>query len=221
MKVVIAGFLIGVSGLLGQEGTSPQSEWKPTELVQLRKAWLVERAKVGKKVDGSYLESLETMRGRLVKAGNAKGVEAVEKEIAARLAVTAMREGRLSDEKYAKGAEREKLKLTEDERKGLEKRLEGSVWRVDRAGEGLRWYYFEEGGKVARKSQKTEWVWSELEGEWKVAENGVVIVSVPCANVQIFESAKGEPQISLNDEGTLSVRPFRATELTYPGAGKE
>lgn len=208
--------VLTVSGLTGQEGGAG-----PIELVQLRKAWRKERVEAGKKADAAYLESLETMKKRLAKHGQAKAVEAVEKEIQARLAVTETREGRLPEAKYAKGEPREKVALTEAEREGLEHQLEAVVWRVDEAGEGLRWYYFEAGGKVARKSKLTGWVWTELDGEWKVDAQGVVTVTCPNATVQIFRSAKGEPQISMSFEGTLSVRPFWRTDLKYPGVGKE
>jgi hypothetical protein len=191
------------------------------ELDQLRKAWMKERVEAGKKVDSAYLESLETMKRRLVKNGQTKAVEAVDKEIQERLAVTDTREGRLPESKYAKGGAREKVALTEAERVGLEHQLESVVWRVDEAGEGLRWYYFEAGGKVARKSKRTEWLWTDLDGKWEVNAQGVVTVTWPHATVQIFRSAKGEPQISMNFEGTLSVRPFWRTDLKYPGAGKE
>lgn len=208
--------VLTVSGLTGQEVAGG-----PMELEQLRKAWRKERISSGKKVDAAYLESLETMKRRLVKNGQTKAVEAVDQEIQDRLAVTETREGRLPESKYAKGMPREKVVLTETERVGLEHQLESVVWRVDEAGEGLRWYYFEKGGKVARKSKMTGWLWTELDGEWKVNEQGVVTVTYPNATVQIFRSAKGEPQISMNFEGTLSVRPFWRTDLEYPGAGKE
>ena len=208
--------VLTVSGLMGQEGGAP-----PMELVQLRNAWKKERMEAEKKVDAAYLESLETMKKRLVKQGQTKAVEAVEKEIQARLAVTEIREGRLPEAKYAKGELREKVGLTEAEREGLEQQLDGLVWRVDEAGEGLRWYYFAAGGKVARKSKLTGWVWTELDGDWKVDAQGVVTVTWPHSTVQIFRSAKGEPQISMNFEGMLSVRPFWRTDLKYPGVGKE
>ena len=191
------------------------------ELVQLRNAWKKERMEAEKKVDAAYLESLEMMKKRLIKHGQTKAVEAVDKEIQARLAVTETREGRLPEAKYAKGEPREKVALTEAEREGLEQQLDGLVWRVDEAGEGLRWYYFEAGGKVARKSKLTGWVWTELDGDWKVDAQGVVTVTWPHSTVQMFRSAKGEPQISMNCEGTLSVRPFWRTDLKYPGVGKE
>jgi hypothetical protein len=223
MKVVPVGliFCAMLSGLVGQEGSS-QGDWSgPAELAQLRKAWLLERTEAGSKVDADYLESLEMMKVRLVKHGNLKAVAAVEREILARLAVTATREGRLPETKFAKGSARAKVVLTEAEREGLEGRLERGVWRVDQAGEGLRWYYFEAGGKAARKSRLTGWLWTELNGAWQVDGQGVVTVTWPHATVQIFQSAKGEPQISMSHEGTLSVRPFRQTDLRYPGAGKE
>ena len=208
--------VLTVSGLTGQEVAGG-----PMELEQLRKAWRKERIASGKKVDAAYLESLETMKRRLVKHGQTKAVEAVDKEIQDRLAVTETREGRLPESKYAKGVPREKVALTEAEREGLQHQLEAVVWRVDEAGEGLRWYYFETGGKAARKSKLTEWRWTDLDGEWEVNAQGVVTVTWPHATVQIFRSARGEPQISMNFEGMLSVRPFWRTDLTYPGAGKE
>jgi hypothetical protein len=208
--------ILTVSGLTGQEGGGG-----PMELVQLRNAWKKERMEVDKKVDAAYLESLEMMKKRLIKHGQTKAVEAVDKEIQERLAVTETREGRLPEAKYAKGEPREKVALTEAEREGLEQQLDGVVWRVDEAGEGLRWYYFETGGKAARKSKLTEWRWTDLDGEWEVNAQGVVTVTWPHATVQIFRSARGEPQISMNFEGTLSVRPFWRTDLKYPGVGKE
>jgi hypothetical protein len=201
---------------MGQEGGGGV-----VELDQLRKAWMKERVEVRKKVDVAYLESLETMKRRLVKSGQTKAVEAVDREIQDRLVLTDTREGRLPESQYAKVGARDKVALTDVERKGLERQLESVVWRVDEAGEGLRWYYFEAGGKVARKSKRTEWLWTDLDGQWKVNAQGVVTVTWPHATVQIFRSDKGEPQIGMIIEGTLSVRPFQRTELTYPGAGKE
>lgn len=207
-----------LSGVAGQEGGDSSG---PAELVQLRKAWLQERSVAGSKVDAEYLESLEIMKGRLAKKENAKAVEALDKEILARLAVMATREGRLPETKSAKGQIRPKEVLTEGQQKSLKEKLEGVVWRVDQAGDGLRWYYFEAGGKVAWKSHRTGWIWTELDGEWKVEPQGFVKVIWPDSTIQIFQSSKGEPKISMNNEGTLSIRPFRHTALKYPGEGKE
>ena len=74
---------------------------------------------------------------------------------------------------------------------------------------------------VASACSKDAKINKRLDGEWKVDAQGVVTVTCPNATVQIFRSAKGEPQISMSFEGTLSVRPFWRTDLKYPGVGKE
>ena len=194
---------------------------EPKELVQLRNAWIEERQKVTEVLDEGYLESLDTMKARLEKMGNHKAVAAVEREIQERLAATAQRVGKLSDASYAKAGPPSQVRLSVKEREGLEEKLAGKIWRVDHEGEGLRWYYFEEGGKAARKSSLTNWRWSELDGKWVMDDKGNVTVTCPGRTVQIFMGAEGTPQITLNRQGVLTVRPFVLTDLSYPGAGKE
>jgi hypothetical protein len=194
---------------------------EPKELIQLRNAWIEERHKVTEVLDEGYLESLDTMKARLEKIGNHKAVAAVDREIQGRLAATAQRIGKLSNTAYAKADPLNKVKLSVKEREGLEEKLAGKIWRVDHEGEGLRWYYFQEGGKAARKSGLTNWMWSELDGRWVMDDKGNVTVTCPGRTVQIFMGSNGTPQITLNRKGVLTVRPFVETDLTYPGAGKE
>jgi hypothetical protein len=201
-----------ISPAAGQEGGEPR------ELTQLRKAWQQERAKVLGVLDGGYLESLEVMRERLAKAGEKEEAAAVEREIREREAAM--------EAAGSRGAVVKEVAAMALEVKGLGRAkfaasLSGRVWRVDHEGEGLRWYFFHEDGRFARKSRLTDWVWSGLDGKWEVDAQGTVMVRTPGNTVQVFRGADGTTLISLNRAGTLTVRPLVETDLSYPGEGKE
>lgn len=224
MKTILHWLVLGgmISTMVAQEVSENRNALNdPKELTQLRNAWLLERQKAVASLDNGYLDSLETMRQRLEKNGNHKAVAAVDKEIQMRLAATAQNVGKLSNADHAKAGPPNKVRLSMKERQGLEGKLAGKIWRVDHEGEGLRWFFFQEDGKAARKSSLTNWQWSQLDGKWVMDEKGNVTVTCPGRTVQIFMSAHGTPQITLNRQGVLTVRPFFQTDLSYPGAGKE
>jgi hypothetical protein len=194
---------------------------EPKELIQLRNAWLQERQKAVEPLDNEYLDSLETMRNRLAKGGDQKALAAVERELQERRTALKARIAELPDDNHAKMSHGSVAKLNPMQRELFAKKLAGKIWRVDHEGEGLRWYFFSEDGTFARKSRFTDWVWSPAEGKWEVDELGTVEVRTPTNTVRIFRDAEGRTLISLNRNGILSLRPLNATDLSYPGAGKE
>lgn len=206
--------------LLGQEVPTSQAN-EPTELTQLRNAWLLEREKATAPLDVSYLESLEAMRTRLEKEKEAMSAAAVEKEIRERLTLTPEKVARMARLKEVDAKTTVPTQLTASQSADLLKELAGKVWRVDHEGEGLRWYYFTEDGKFARRSKLTEWVWSGLNGTWSLDNCGVVVVKGIGNTSQIFKTADGSLKITMNRDGVLTVRPLHETELSYTGEGKD
>lgn len=224
MKTILSLLVLGVMApaLSAQEapGARKTSD-EPTELTQLRNAYLLEREKLLEPLDNGYLDSLETMRNRLAKDGNEKAMAAVERELQERRKAMKARTAKLPDAIHAKMSQATVAKLNPMERELFAKKLAGKIWRVDHEGEGLRWYYFAEDGTFARKSRFTDWTWSGMDGKWKVDELGTVEVRTPMNTVRISRGADGSTQISLNRNGVLTVRPLNETDLSYPGEGKE
>lgn len=213
--------LLGASlpGLMGQENSVSVSI-EPTELTQLRNAWLMERETATAPLDVSYLESLEAMRARLEKEKELAAAAAVEKEIRERLTLTPEKIARQARRMQTESKPERPTKLTPEQTADLKKELAGKVWRVDHEGEGLRWYYFTEDGKFARRSKLTNWVWSGLTGDWTQDACGVVVVKGIGNTSQVFRGSNGGLNITLNRAGVLTVRPLHETELSYSGEGK-
>ena len=199
-----------------------ETETEPKELVQLRNAWQEERRTNLNRLDQGYLEGLRTMKVRLEKAGDGRGAAAVQMEIEKQQVAITANVARLPVDRHAaasSGIRDEGVSALN--RVVLMERLRGKIWRVDHEGEGLRWYYFAEGGRLARKSKLTEWRWTALDGTWEVAPNGTVVVRSSGQTVQVMLGAEGQTQIALNHEGKLVIRPILETDLEYPGGGHE
>ncbi len=210
-------WLVLTAPVLGVAG-----ETEPKELAQLRKAWQEERRTNLNRLDQGYLEGLKTMKARLEKAGDRQGAVAVQAEIEARQATITENLAKLPADTHAAtvsgirdGA------VSALNRVVLTERLRGKIWRVDHEGEGLRWYYFDESGRLARKSKLTQWRWTALDGSWEVAPNGTVMVRSSGQTVQVMLGSDGETQIALNHEGKLAIRPIVETDLEYTGEGQE
>ncbi len=196
----------------------------PLELTAMREAWLREKHAVATELDRKYLVDLEAAKDRYAEAGDKDAVKAIEKELAklsTPLITGSLTQSLESSALRASQQRMPKQKITNQDRRKIEAILEGKIWRVDHGGEGLRWYYFAKDGKFARKSRLTEWVWSDLDGTWKIDDFGTVVVTGVGNTAQISIAPNGTPSITLNRNGVLTVRPFFATNLTYPGPGKE
>lgn len=206
--------------LLGQDNAVSVA-YEPTELTQLRNAWLMERETATAPLDVSYLESLEAMRSRLEKEKEMEAAAVVEKEIRVRLTMTPEKVSRQARHLEAIAKTPVPKTQTPEQTASLKRELAGKVWRVDHEGEGLRWYYFTKDGKFARRSKLTNWVWSGLNGDWAQDTTGVIVVKGIGTTAQVFRGPHGDLKISLNRAGVLSVRPLQETELSYTGEGND
>ena len=174
------------------------------------------------RLDQGYLEGLLTMKKRLEKAGDKAGAAAVQQEIEKQRTALTENMAKMPLDQHAEVEQgiRDEGVLTLN-RVVLRERLRGKIWRVDHEGEGLRWYYFAEGGKLARKSKLTDWDWTGLTGTWEVAPNGAVVVRSSGQTVQVMLGSDGDTQVALNHEGKLVILPILETDLEYPGEGRE
>jgi len=124
----------------GQETNARPSGEKsihePTELTQLRNAWLLELKQATLKLDRSYLDSLKTMKARLEKDQDLTAELAVEREIQTRLQDGANK-GVLTDASLlAEPLSVTSGKMTEAQSLHLQSLLAGKVWRVTMRGRG-------------------------------------------------------------------------------------
>lgn len=223
-SILTALLLVQLAAAQSQElGAEPTVD--PIELVSLRERWLKEKHDAAAASDRKYLADLEAAKARYAAAGDSDAVAAIEREL--KRLQPQMLTGHLPSAKTAaalRPVPSQRLPrqpVSASTREKIKTILEGKVWRVDHGGEGLRWYYFAKDGRLARKSRLTNWVWSDLEGTWRIDPFGTVIATGAGNTAQIVIAADGAPSITLNRDGILTVRPLYATELEYPGAGKE
>ena len=224
MKNIIHALVV-LTGMPLFAAEPPDRPVDPIELVSMREAWQRDKRDAALALDRSYEAALQASKARYQKAGDTEAVAAIDRELAKFHSLTLT--GTLVQPREAAAPRQEtvsglpKQKISSQTQKRIQTILEGKIWRVDQGGEGLRWYYFAKNGRLARKSRLTDWVWSSLEGKWRIDEFGTVIAT-GCGNTaQISIAADGKPSITLNREGVLTLRPLYATELTYPGAGKD
>ncbi len=215
--------LIVVGQLIATE--PPARPDDPIELIAMREAWQRNKRDAALALDRQYRTALETSKARYQKAGDREAVEAIERELAKFQANTLTGSRALPLEaaapKSGQALMLPKQRISPQTRRKIEAILEGKIWRVDHGGEGLRWYYFAKDGKFARKSKLTDWVWSDLDGTWRIDHFGTVIATGVGNTAQITIADDGTPKIALNRAGILTVRPLYATELEYPGVGKD
>ncbi len=198
----------------------------PIELASMRDAWLRDKHDAIEALNRQYIEDLKASKARYAEAGDADAVAAIERELDKLLPRTLTGSVAQPLESAALSANSSpgsfpKRQISAQSRKKIVAILEGKIWRVDHGGEGLRWYYFGKDGRFARKSKLTEWVWSGMDGCWKIDAFGTVIATGMGNTAQISFADDGKPSITLNRSGILTVRPLFATDLDYPGIGKE
>lgn len=227
MKSIIHALLV----LLGTSlfaAEPPERPADPIELTALRETWQREKRDAALALDRAYEANLNASKARYQAAGDTEAVAAIDRELSKFQTSTLTgsllmpREAAVATPARAEnGTALPKQKISSQTRKKIQAILEGKIWRVDQGGEGLRWYYFAKHGRLARKSRLTEWVWSGLDGHWRIDDFGTVIATGVGNSAQISIAADGKPSIALNREGVLTLRPLYATELAYPGAGKD
>lgn len=188
------------------------------ELTQLRNAWLLERKMSQVRLDLGYQDSLEALRERALECKDEAALVLVEEEINQRKAQFAEARAELPIKQAATPI---KPSIPRRQAALLAGKLIGQIWRVDHEGEGLRWYYFAQDGKLARKSRLTNWVWTDLSGTWRLDPRGIIEIRSEGPIAQVLVGDDGEPVIAINRQGSLSQRPFKETDLDYPGEGRE
>lgn len=219
-------FVLAVLCAWQQSGAQPaERPPEPLELTAMRESWQREKSEAITALDRKYVADLTAAMKLHAEAGDTEAARAIEVEIAKFIPPTLT--GNLAQPLEAKpspagqAARPAKGKITNQTRKKIQAVLEGKIWRVDHEGEGLRWYYFANDGQFARKSRLTEWVWSDLNGTWKIDDFGTVVATGVGNTAQVRLDPDGSPCITLNRAGILTMRPLVITDLAYPGPGKE
>jgi hypothetical protein len=220
-NVMIVLVACGLQSALAQS-SKPR---EPSELTTLRRNWQRERKAALAPIDQTYIAALEAAKARLTESGDLAGAGLIaaelQKVMPGTASLTIPNQTNAAATRQTPAALSQSKRISAEQKKKIEELLQDKVWRVDDQGEGLRWYYFAKDNKCARRSRFTNGVWSAVTGTWKVTDYGTVEVTGIGNSAQVFLSPDGTPTITLNHQGTLTVRPLHATQLAYSGEGQK